>query len=212
MSDVVLYDYWRSSASYRIRIALNLAGISYTAVPVDLAAGAQQSHDHMARNPQGLVPVLDIDGHRFTQSLAILEYLNDTRGLALVPQDPAQAAHVRALAQSIAIDLHPICNLRVAKHAASLTPENADALPNWMAHFIAPGLDAFEKLLGAFTQTPFCHDDKPTLADICLMPQLYNAHRWNIDLSEWPKIRAIEAACAAHPAFADAYPDRVNPA
>ena len=148
-----------------------------------------------------------IDGHRFTQSLAILEYLNDTRGLALVPQDPAQAAHVRALAQSIAIDLHPICNLRVAKHAASLTPENADAIPDWMAHFIAPGLDAFEKLLGKFTQMPFCQGVKPGLADICLMPQLYNAHRWGVDLAPFRRLTDIETNCLALPAFAAARPE-----
>lgn len=211
MSDVVLYDYWRSSASYRVRIALNLAGIAYKALPVDLVAGEQRSDRHLYRNPQGLVPVLDIDGHRFTQSLAILDYLNDTRSLNLLPQDPAQAAKTRALAQSIAVDLHPVCNLRVAKQAASLTPENPDTIPNWMAQFIKPGLEAFEQMLEPFKQTPFCCGDTPTLADICLMPQLYNAHRWGVDISDCSKIVSVENACAAHPAFAAAHPDRVKP-
>lgn len=211
MSDVVLYDYWRSSASYRLRIALNLAGIAYKAVPVDLVAGEQSSSDHLSRNPQGLVPVLDIDGHRFTQSLAILDYLNDTRALNLLPHDPAQAAKIRALAQSIAVDLHPVCNLRVAKHAASLSPENPDAIPNWMAQFIKPGLEAFEQMLQRFDQAPFCCGDTPSLADICLMPQLYNAHRWNVDISDCSIILNVEKACASHPAFAAAHPDRVKP-
>ncbi|MCP4818817.1 MAG: maleylacetoacetate isomerase [Shimia sp.] len=211
MSGVFLYDYWRSSASYRVRIALNLAGIAYEAVPVDLVAGDHTTPAHLARNPQGLVPVLDIDGHRFTQSLAILEYLNDTRALGLLPQDPVKAAKARALAQSIAVDLHSVCNLRVAKHAASLTPDNLDAVPNWMAQFIGPGLVAFEAMLGAFDPAPFCCGDSPSLADICLMPQLYNAHRWGVDLSGFPKIQRIEAACAAHPAFAAAHPDCVKP-
>lgn len=127
MSGVVLYDFWRSSASYRVRIALNLAGITYRGVSVDLTAGEQRSDNHLARNPQGLVPVLEIDGLRLTQSLAIIDYLDQTRGLGLLPPEPAARAHTLALAQSIAVDLHPVCNLSVAQYATSLS-DDADGM------------------------------------------------------------------------------------
>ncbi|PSL22316.1 maleylacetoacetate isomerase [Shimia abyssi] len=211
MTKTTLFDYWRSSASYRVRIALNLAGIDYQSVSVDLVTGDQCSNEHLSRNPQGFVPVLDIDGHRFTQSLAILDYLNETRSLGLLPTDPAQAAKVRALAHSVAVDVHPVCNLKVVAHVASLMPGSETARPDWMIHFITPGLAAFEMMLNDFGQAPFCAGDEPGLADICLMPQLYNARRWNADFSECVKIQAIEAACADHPAFAAAHPDQVKP-
>ncbi len=133
MSDTILFDYWRSSASYRLRIALNLADINYQTVPVDLVKGDHKSPQHLARNPQGLVPVLQIDGHSFTQSLAILDYLNDTRELGLLPADPAQAAQVRALAHALAVDVHPVCNLQVVAHVATLAPDNATIREDWMA-------------------------------------------------------------------------------
>ena len=117
MSDVTLYDYWQSSARYRLRIALNLAKIPYRAVSVDLIVHNQKSASHLARNPQGLVPVLETDGHRFSQSLAILDYLKENHALGLLPQDPVQRANVRALAQCVAIDVHPVCNLSVAEYA-----------------------------------------------------------------------------------------------
>ena len=205
-----LFDYWRSSASYRLRIALNLAGIAYETVPVDLVAGEQRGTAHLERNPQGLVPVLEIDGQRFTQSLAILDYLNETRDLGLLPQDAALRSQVRALAHLIAVDLHPVCNLRVVAYAV----ENAasDTMrADWMAHFIAPGLEAFETLLRGFPQTVFCTGDRPGLADICLMPQLYNAERWNVPTAHLPRITAIQNACGAHAAFARAHPDQVKP-
>ncbi len=207
----VLYDYWRSSASYRVRIALHLAGEPFERVTVDLLEGNHRAPDHLARNPQGLVPVLDIDGHRFTQSLAILDYLNDTRALGLLPDDPTHRAKVRALAHSIAVDIHPVCNLSVVRHATSSAKEKPAATQAWMQHFIHPGLQAFDALLDEFTQTPFCSGDAPTLADLCLMPQLYNARRWGVDLPQFPRLQAIETACAAHPAFAAAHPDKVRP-
>lgn len=210
-AEVVLYHYWRSSASYRVRIALNLAGIAYRAVPVDLVSGAQRGAAHLARNPQGFVPVLDIDGLRLTQSLAILDYLDETRGLGLLPATPAGRARARALAQSIAVDLHPVCNLSVAAHARDLTGGGAAAMGAWMQRFIGPGLQAFEALLGGFDQAPFCCGDTPGLADICLMPQMYNARRWEVPLDGLPRTLAVEAACAAHPAFAAAHPDRHAP-
>ncbi len=209
--DVVLYDYWRSSASYRVRIALNLAGIAYDRVPVDLVAGAQRSDAHLARNPQGFVPVLDIDGVRLTQSLAILDYLDRTRNLNLLPPDPVERAKAQALAHAIAVDLHPVCNLSVAKHATALAGEAADMPGDWMRHFIRPGLLAFETMLGAFQQAPFCTGTAPGLADLCLIPQVYNARRWQVGLSDMPRIMSVEAASAEHPAFAAAHPDAVAP-
>lgn len=208
LGDAILYDYWRSSASYRLRIALNLAGIKYATERVDLVKGEHKSLEHLARNPQGFVPVLEIDGLRLTQSLAVLDYLDDTRNLGLLPKDPGLRARARALAHSVAVDVHPVCNLQVAKHATQLSGGAADMPKAWMQHFIRPGLEAFEALLTDFDQAPFCTGDTPGLADICLMPQLYNARRWQTDFKDMPRICAVEAACAAHPAFAAAYPDQ----
>ena len=201
---IQLYDYWRSSASYRVRIALGLAGLAWDTVPVDLVAGAQRSADHLARNPQGLVPVLEIDGLRLTQSVAIVEYLDETRGLGLLPADPVGRARVRALSHAIAMDLHPVCNLRVARHAVDQSG-GAVTMEGWMQHFIAPALHAFEADLEG---GDYCYGAGISLADICLMPQLYNARRWGVDLSPLPKIRRIEGALAENPAFAAAHPDR----
>lgn len=210
MHDTVLFDYWRSSASYRLRIALNLAGIDYRSVTIDLVKGEHKSPEHMARNPQGFVPVLEIDGIRLTQSLAILDYLDQTRDLGLLPKDPAERAQAQALAHSIAVDLHPVCNLQVARHATQISADTEGMPGRWMVHFIRPGLQAFERMLGSFEQAPYCLGSKPGLADICLMPQLYNARRWGADFSDMPRIVAIEQACEAVPAFAKAHPDAVN--
>ncbi|WP_298849435.1 maleylacetoacetate isomerase [uncultured Ruegeria sp.] len=211
MGDVVLYDYWRSSASYRVRIALSLAGIDYRAVVVDLVEGAQKGAKHIARNPQGFVPVLDIDGLRLTQSLAILDYLDSTRQLNLLPVDAAERARVQALAYAIAVDIHPVCNLSVARHATSLGKDAADMPGDWMRHFIRPGMRAFETMLGEFTQDPYCVGSQPGLADICLIPQIYNARRWQVDLTDMPRLLGVEKACAEHPAFVAAHPDALAP-
>ncbi|MQY43783.1 maleylacetoacetate isomerase [Epibacterium sp. SM1969] len=200
---IELYDYWRSSASYRVRIALGLAGLDWQALSVDLVAGAQQQPEHLARNPQGLVPVLDIDGQRFTQSLAIVEYLNETRDLGLLPNDPVERAKTRSVSHVIAMDIHPICNLKVARFATSQSELN---MQDWMQAFITPGLAAVEQLVA--DDTPYTCGDTISLADICLMPQMYNAHRWQVDLTALPKLRAIETALAQHPAFAAAHPDQ----
>lgn len=212
MAETVLFDYWRSSAAYRMRIALHLAGIAYTSVPVDLSKGEHRTPDHVARNPQGLVPVLDFDGHRFTQSLAMLEYLDETRDLNLLPEDPVTRAHARALAYAIAVDLHPVCNLSVATQAREMAGGGQDMMEFWMQRFIRPGLVAFEGLLTGFTQAPYCCGDTPGLADICLMPQLYNAARWGVQTDDLPRLTAAAAACAAHPAFAASHPDKWQPA
>ena len=205
MGQPVLYDYWRSTASYRVRIALNLAGIAYTSVPVDLVKDEQRSSEHLSRNPQGFVPVLEIDGHRLTQSLAIVEYLDEMYDLGLLPGGAIERAQVRALAHAVAVDLHPVCNLRVVAYVAGLSKEPT-AREEWMQHFIASGLDAVETLLEGFGQTPFAAGDQVSLADICLIPQLYNAHRWKVSLDAFPKIEAVEAACSKVPAFRNAYP------
>ncbi|SHF07439.1 maleylacetoacetate isomerase [Ruegeria intermedia] len=211
MSDVVLYDYWRSSASYRVRIALNLARIAYRAQTVDLVKGEQTAPAHLARNPQGFVPVLEIDGVQLTQSLAVLDYLDRTRGLNLLPDEPVARARAQALAHAIAVDLHPVCNLKVARHATQLSGGKGDMPGDWMRHFIRPGLLAFEAMLEEFEQAPYCTGSAPGLADLCLIPQMYNARRWQVDLSDMPRILAVEAACADHPAFAAAHPDAHAP-
>ena len=210
MGDTVLYDYWRSSASYRVRIALHLAGIPYTSVAVDLTKARQRTPEHLARNPQGFVPVLDIDGARLTQSLAMLEYLDDTRDLGLLPGDPVSRARVRALSYAIAVDVHPVCNLSVASFARELAGDDG-AMKTWMHRFIRPGLEAFETLLADFEQAPYCCGDKPGLADICLMPQLYNAARWGVETADLTRLSAAAGACAAHPAFDAAHPDKWQP-
>ena len=205
MTDTVLWDYPKSSTSYRLRIALNLIGEPYRIETVNLLDGSQKSAEHLARNPQGLVPVLDIDGQRLTQSLAILDYLNDTRAAGFLPQDPIARAKIRALAMSLAVDVHPVCNLSVMRHA---TGGNEPARTDWMHHFIAPGLRAFETLLGAFPTRGFAFGKTPGLAEICLIPQLYNANRWGVAYEDCPRIKAIETVCAGLPAFQNAHPDR----
>lgn len=210
MTETVLYDYYRSSASYRLRIALNLAGIEYRQVPIDLPGKQHRTGEHLARNPQGLVPVLEIDGHRFTQSLAILDYLDRTRNLGLLPEDPAERCFVTAAAHAIAVDIHPVCNLQVASYAVKLTEDQATR-QKWMQRFITPGLAAFETLLERWEQTPYCTGDRITLPDICLMPQIYNAERWEADFSDCPRILKVRSALSEHMAFAVAHPDRHAP-
>ena len=202
-----LYDYWRSSASYRVRIALNMTGEDWTSVPVNLVDGEQQSDAHLARNPQGLVPAIEVDGMLMTQSLAIIEYLDETRGLGLLPKSPQDRAKVRALSHAIAIDIHPICNLRVAKFAA--TQGGDITMESWMKAHIGPGLSAFEAMLEGGS---FCFGDDVSLADLCLMPQIYNAERWGIDISEMPKIQKVARNLSGVHAFADAPPDAMKPA
>lgn len=213
MSNVlpILYDYWRSSASYRVRITLGLKGIEWEAVEVDLLSGAQKSIEHLVRNPQALVPVLNIDGHSLTQSLAIIEYLEETRPMpVLLPKLPADKAYVRALSYLIAMDVHPVNNLRVLHCLAELS-DIEDVKMVWMKHFMANGFEAFEKILNRSNKSEFCFQDLPTLADICMVPQLYNAHRWGVDLSPYPAMMKIYEACNQLPAFKNAHPDMVKP-
>jgi len=206
----VLHDYWRSSAAYRLRIALNLLGIAHESQPVDLSRGEQRAAEHLARNPQGLVPVLEIDGASLTQSLAIIEYLDETRNAGFLPADPMGRARVRRISHAIAMEIHPVCNLSVARHACE-SSGGSITMQGWMQAFIPRGLAAVEVMLGEPETGAFCHGDRVGMADICLMPQLYNARRWEVDLEPMPKIRAIEKRLAAIEAFARAHPDRHAP-
>ena len=208
MSQAVLYDYYRSSAAYRVRIALNLKGIDYESRTVNLLHSEQRSEDYRALNPQGLVPMLEIDGHRLTQSLSIMVYLDQVYPEhPLMPRDPVDGAHVRAMALTIACDIHPLNNLRVLKYLSNelgLPQEERDA---WYIHWIREGLPALETLAkpGA---GKFLFGDTPTIADVCLVPQLFNARRYNVPIDDFPTLlRADENACAL-PAFAAAHPDR----
>ncbi len=201
---ITLYDYWRSSASYRVRIALGLAGLKWTTMPVNLLEGEHKDTAHLARNPQGLVPAIEIDGHLFTQSLAIVEYLDETRGLGLLPSDPVAKAKTRAIAHAIAVDIHPVCNLGTARFAVAQSGGGI-TMESWMQQFIAPGLKAVEEMV----QGPnYCYGDKVSLADICLMPQLYNAERWGIALDAMPRLSQIAQSLSKLPAFAAAHPDQ----
>ncbi len=208
MTAITLYDYWRSSASYRVRIALNLKQLAYSCVPVNLLSGDHQSAEHLKRHPQGLVPAIDIDGMTLTQSLAIIEFLDETFDKTpLLPADAAGRARVRTISHAIAMDIHPICNLHVVKHVVDLIAGGENAKKAWMVHFIRKGLVGIETLLDHRLTGDFCHGDTPGMADCCLIPQLYNASRWGADYAELENIRRIEANCSQLPAFSLAHPD-----
>ncbi|MBY2915994.1 maleylacetoacetate isomerase [Rhizobium leguminosarum] len=210
MKQVALYDYWRSSASYRVRIALNLLDIDYKTVSINLLEGAHRTPEYLALNPQGLVPTLVIDGKTLTQSLAIVEYLAETRPeCGLLPSDIADRQKVRALAYAVAMDIHPICNLHVVSHLMTMTGK-ADAREEWMKHFISDGLGKLEAMIGK-ADGAFSVGDTPTMADLCLVPQVYNARRWGVELTAFKRIVDIDSKCAELPAFQAAHPDRVRP-
>jgi maleylacetoacetate isomerase len=206
-----LYDYFRSSAAYRVRIALNLKGLAPEREFIHLRKGVQRSEDYLALNPQGLVPALVTDdGRVLTQSLAIIEYLDETVPLAqLLPGGAADRARVRALALAIACDIHPIDNLRVLRYLLQTVGVEDAQKDAWYKYWIDVGLEALETALVRDPATGrFCHGDSPTLADVCLVPQLANARRVDMDLSPYPTLMRIEAACLALPAFANAAPAR----
>ncbi|WP_444932402.1 maleylacetoacetate isomerase (plasmid) [Microbulbifer sp. SSSA002] len=207
MSNITLYDYWRSSASYRVRIALNLKGLSYDMVTVNLLKGEQKDTDNLKRNPQGFVPSLDLDGDMMTQSLAIIEYLDELHpSPALMPATARERARVRTLAHAIAMDIHPVCNLGVVQRIVELSGGDDQVKVNWMREFIAKGLNAFEELLADGQSGKFCHGDQVGLADICLIPQVYNADRWGVDRSHLTRINAIVKEADQLEAFQKAEP------
>ncbi|MES2899745.1 MAG: maleylacetoacetate isomerase [Pseudomonadota bacterium] len=206
-----LYTYFRSSAAYRVRIGLNLKGLGYEAVPVHLIkdGGQQLGAEYRAVNPSGLVPALQDEGATITQSLAILEYLDETYpAVPLLPSTPLGRARVRSLALQIACDIHPLNNLRVLRYLVKQAGVTEDAKNAWYVHWVEQGFAALElQLAGSPDTGSCCHGDTPTLADCLLVPQVFNAVRFNIDMGPWPTIARIAAHCDTLPAFADAHPN-----
>ena len=207
-----LYTFFRSSASYRVRIALNLKGLKYEQAPIHLrrGGGEQLSAAYKAINTQALVPALEDDGKILTQSLAIIEYLEERYPQPpLLPPDPANKALVRSMALVIACEVHPIQNLRVLQYVKREYNQSDEQVNRWAQHWINLGLAALEQMITAEARRgKFCFGDKPSLADICLVPQLGNARRYGCDLSLYPTILEIEKSCMALPAFADAAPEK----
>lgn len=208
---LVLYGYWRSSAAYRVRIALNLKGLSYESRPVHLLhdGGEQHAAGYRELNPQQLIPSL-LDGDRvITQSLAIMEYLDETwPEEALLPADSRARARVRELAMAVACDIHPLGNLRVLQYLEATFGAGEAQRADWSRHWIATGFDALEAMLADNVATGrFCHGDSPGLADCCLVPQFYNALRWKLPLDGYPTLRRIYQACNELEAFQRAAPE-----
>ncbi len=205
-----LYNYYRSSAAYRVRIALNLKGISWQHVGVHLLKAQHCSADYLKLNPAGLVPSLVADdGAVLTQSLAIMEYLEEAMpgSTRLLPKDPVDRAHVRALALALTADVHPLNNVRVLNYLTNELGVTSDQKNAWIAHWIEIGLEAFEQTLAQSNMSGhFCFGDMPTLADAVLVPQVFSARRFNVDMTKYPRINAIDALCNTLPAFISAHP------
>ncbi len=205
-----LYGYWRSSAAYRVRIALNLKGVVYDQSPVHLVkdGGEQHSAEHKARNPLSLVPALEIDGHTLIESPAILEYLEDTRpDPALMPSDPLGRAQVRAFASHIACNIHPIGNLRVLQHLKTKGFDESE-IKGWMQTWIAKGFIGLEALAQRQPNPEgWLFGDGPSLAEVYLVPQMYNARRWGVDLVAFPRLVAADQTAMIHDAFVRAAPE-----
>jgi maleylacetoacetate isomerase len=205
-----LYGYSRSSAAFRVRIALNLKGLDYDSAFVHLRRGDQSRPDYLGVNPQGLVPALEVDGERLIQSLAIIEYLDETHPEPpLLPADSAGRARVRALAAIVACDIHPLNNLRVLRYLLRPLSHSEADLETWYNHWIDAGFRALEGLLANDRRTGrFCHGDAPTMADVALVPQVVNAERYRLDMTPYPTIARIYAACIKLDAFAAAHPQQ----
>ncbi|MEQ1540773.1 MAG: maleylacetoacetate isomerase [Novosphingobium sp.] len=210
MSDIVLYDYWRSSAAYRVRIALNLKGIAYRAIPVNLLEGEQSAPPHQARNPLGLVPVLEVDGQQIAQSLAIVDWLEARYPEPhLLPGDPLKRAQVLGRAMTFISETHPLHNLRVVKYLRDEMGQSEAAIQGWMHRWIGAGLAAIESTA---PQRGPCGGSAPDLLDVCLVPQMYSARRFGVPLDPYPRLVRIDEALREIPAFAAAAPEAVRPA
>src|SRR3984885_6691074 len=208
---MILYGHALSSASYRVRIALGLKGLPFTSVLLDLRAGEQRHEKFLQINSQGFVPALVLDdGTVLPQSAAIIEYLDEIHPRPpLLPQAPAERARVRALSQAVACDVHPLNNLRVLQYLEKDLGHEKAVRDAWYGHWVRLGFDALERRLVQDAETGrFCHGDAPTLADICLVPQVFNARRFAVDLEAYPRIVGIDAACREIPEFQSAAPDR----
>ena len=205
---LTLHSYWRATAPYRVRIGLNLKGLDYGYVGVNLLKGEQHADDYVAtRNPQHLTPALEAGGHVLVQSLAILEWLEETHPApALLPKDAFDRAAVRAMAAIVACDIHPLNNMRIQKALEQFGVDEAGRL-EWSQRWIVDGFSALEPMVARHGKG-FAFGDAPTLADCCLVPQVYSAERYKVDLSPFPAIAAAAAHAGAHPAFAAAHPDR----
>ncbi len=201
-----LTTYFRSTAAYRVRIALNLKGVEYRLVPLNLFTGEQKSTEFLNRNPDGLIPTLEVGDELLTQSMAILEYLEENHpSPQLLPDDAIQRAYVRALAQTIASDIHPLNNLRVQKYLAKDMGVNEQKVRQWYHHWVATGFKGMEQRL-AKSAGEFCHGDTVSLADVCLIPQVYNAHRFDCPMDDFPTINRLNESCLKIDAFAKAAP------
>jgi len=200
-----LYDYFRSSASYRVRIALNLKNLGYDAIPVHLVnnGGEQFSANYLAINPQSLVPALDIGGKIITQSLAIIEYLDEIQpDPALLPADPLTRALARAFALTIAADIHPLNNLRITKYLTENFHISDAEKTQWYHHWMIKGFTALEQqIVATGARTPFCFGTTPSIADICLVPQMFNARRFQCDITAFPNLHRIDEHCQQQTAF-----------
>jgi len=208
---ITLHGYFRSSSSYRCRIAFNLKGLRPEFRPVHLLrdGGEQKGAAYRALNPQMLVPTVEADGLVLTQSPAILEWLDERYpDPPLLPRDPDERAAVRAFCAVIGCDIHPLQNLRVLQYLRSAFGQDQDGVNRWCRRWIGDGLAACEALLARRPTTPFAFGDAPGMADLYLVPQIFSAHRFGVDLEPMPRLRAVDAACAALPAFADAHPSR----
>ncbi|WP_226660967.1 maleylacetoacetate isomerase [Microbulbifer aggregans] len=203
-----LHGYFRSSASYRVRIALNLKGLDYQYHPVNLLKNEQQDDTYRALNPQGLVPALVDNGSILTQSLAVIEWLEETYPLpALLPSAPLERARIRALAYNVACDIQPIQNLRILKYLQTELGVSDEQKLSWIRHWINGGFAALETQLESSSGTPFAAGQHPGLFECCLIPQVYNAERFGVEIGKYPAIKQISEACAALPAFIDARPE-----
>ncbi len=210
MNGIVLHDYWHSSAAYRVRIALNIKGVDYRAAPVNLLEGEQAGADYRAINPQGLVPALEIDGLLITQTLAIIDYL-DARfeQPRLIPADPALRAAALAQTMVIAADIHPLNNMRVQKYLASEFSADTAAVTRWMHRWLGLGFSALEAVA---PEEGYFGGPRPGIADVFLVPQMFNARRFHLPMEDYPRLVRIDASCTELPAFAAASPQSVRPA